>query len=152
MVKKILGFALIVFLVCLFVWKVSAQTQKTTELPTVVVGEAQNASGSENVFVVAQPSNSANPLGNPIDNVEATNNENVSVNTDETNVPTQPENNIDKQVVQPQNAEQAGKDFENTLLEANGRIYDIQSYPEGDLPIMGNSANPDTIYSPNVNP
>ena len=151
MIKKILGFTLILVLVCLFVWRVSAQTQKTTDLPTVVVGEAQNANGSENVFVVAQPSNSENPLGNPIDNLETTNNDG-NANTDEDNVRAQSNDNANKQVIQPQNAEQAGKDFENTLLEANGRVYDVQSYPEGDLPIMSNSANPDTIYSPNVNP
>ena len=44
-----------------------------------------------------------------------------------------------------------GNDFENTLLEANDRVYDVQSYPEADFKAMGNSANPQTIYSPNVN-
>ena len=44
-----------------------------------------------------------------------------------------------------------GKQFRNTLLEANGRVYDIQSYPEQDFMLMNNSAEPQTIYSPNVN-
>ena len=146
-VKKIIGFSLIVVLVCLFVWRVSAQTQTAEEEPTIVIGEAQNIDGSENMFVVAQPNNSENPLGNPIGNIEE-NTDNKSVNMESI----QSVENNKKQITQPQNVEQAGKDFENTLLEANGRVYDVQSYPEGDLPIMGNSANPDTIYSPNVNP
>ena len=146
MTKKIIGFALIVVLVCLFVWRVSAQN-RGVELPTVVMGEAQNPNGSENVFIVAQPEDAPNPLGDPIvgNNQEAKTVINNDI--DATGAETKSTENQ-----QPQNAEQAGKDFENTLLEANGRVYDVQSYPEGDLPLMDNSANPDTIYSPNVNP
>ena len=36
-------------------------------------------------------------------------------------------------------------------MEANGRIYDIQSYPEQDINVMNNPSDPQTIYSPNVN-
>ena len=146
MTKKIIGFALIVVLVCLFVWRVSAQN-RGVEMPTVVMGEAQNPNGSENVFIVAQPEDAPNPLGDPIvgNNQEAKTVINNDI--DATGAETKSTENQ-----QPQNAEQAGKDFENTLLEANGRVYDVQSYPEGDLPLMDNSANPDTIYSPNVNP
>lgn len=146
MTKKIIGFALIVVLVCLFVWRVSAQN-RGVEMPTVVMGEAQNPNGSDNVFIVAQPENAPNPLGDPIvgNNQEAKTVINNDI--DATGAETKSTENQ-----QPQNAEQAGKDFENTLLEANGRVYDVQSYPEGDLPLMDNSANPDTIYSPNVNP
>ena len=44
-----------------------------------------------------------------------------------------------------------GRDFQNTLLEANGMVYDVQAYPLKDMGVIGNSANPKTIYSPNVN-
>ena len=150
MIKKIIAFAVIIFLVCLFVWKVSAQSQESIS-PTIVVGEAQTADGNENLFMVEQPSNAPNPLGDPIISTEA-NTQNSETKEDMSAKQQNSESSVKSQDEQPKNAEQAGKDFENTLIEANGRIYDVQSYPEGDLPIMGDSANPETIYSPNVNP
>lgn len=149
MLRKIAIWSMFALLVWLFVWKVYAQAQENV-YPTTVIGEAQTADGNEKVFMVEQPAEAPNPLGNPISNNENIihNNENVATQQKQ-----QPDENItDTQDKQPENAIQAGKDFENTLMEANGRVYDIQSYPEGDLPIMGNSANPETIYSPNVNP
>ena len=37
-------------------------------------------------------------------------------------------------------------------MEADGMVYDVQAYPTEDLKAIGNSSNPETIYSPNVNP
>ena len=56
------------------------------------------------------------------------------------------------EVVPESQAQQLGDKFQNTLMEANGMIYDVQAYPEADIPVIGDSANPKTIYSPNVNP
>ena len=127
------------------VWGVNAQIEEN--LPTVVIGEAKTSDGGENVFEVEQPNNAPNPLGNPIVIQSNDAQEENQQTTDEIN-----DKKTKNQEQQPQNATQAGQDFQNTLLEANGRVYDVQSYPEGDLPIMGDSANPETIYSPNVNP
>ena len=42
--------------------------------------------------------------------------------------------------------------FQNTLMEANGMVYDVQAFPEADVPVISDTSNPETIYSPNVNP
>ena len=52
----------------------------------------------------------------------------------------------------PLNSQQLGKDFQNTLMEANGMVYDVQAYPVEDFDAIGDPSNPQTIYSPNVNP
>lgn len=113
---------------------------------TVVYGAAETPDGGQNVFVVTQPENAPNPLGDPIvgpnkpvevfgDVYNSSNNKNMSdVNSE----------NVENQ-------KNLGNDFENTLLEANDRVYDIQSYPKADFKVMENPANPQTIYSPNVN-
>ena len=51
-----------------------------------------------------------------------------------------------------QGQKELGKDFQNTLLEADGMVYDVQAYPEEDLKAIGNPSDPATLYSPNVNP
>ena len=40
--------------------------QTLAEAPTVVYGSAQTASGGEDTFVVEQPDNAPNPLGDPL--------------------------------------------------------------------------------------
>ena len=124
---------------------------------TVVYGAAKTSDGGENVFVVEQPNGNINPLGDPLPNsgnppkdfdVDTENNT-IDKNkqwqdTPSVPLPLQNENNIEKAV-------DLGKDFQNTLMEANGRVYDIQSYPEQDFKVMGNPSEPQTIYSPNVN-
>lgn len=123
---------------------------------TVVYGAAKTPDGGENVFIVEQPDGSINPLGNPLPNdnnppkdfnVDTENNNGKIKQWQETPdvpLPLQNKNNIEKSV-------DLGKDFQNTLTEANGRVYDIQSYPEQDFKVMGNPSEPLTIYSPNVN-
>lgn len=114
--------------------------------PTIVYGAAETDSGGQNVFVVEQPKNAPNPLGNPI----PTPNKPVEVFGD---VYPQDTNQTEKtkQSQDNQSQQNLGNDFENTLLEANGRVYDVQSYPKADFKAMENPANPETIYSPNVN-
>lgn len=128
--------------------------------PTEVYGAANTSDGEKNVFVVEQPNNEENPLGNPLPNVSGDTKqlsgqndiqkENV-VNDKEHNSA----NNINVYSGQtanlPQEDAELGKQFRNTLLEANGRVYDIQSYPEQDFMLMSNPSEPQTIYSPNVN-
>ena len=137
-----------------------AQAQKSDN-PTLVFGSAATPDGSQNMFLVEQPENAPNPLGNPI----VVNPENSTDATNEmTNAPTNvaPKNNPENSTSEVQgvgipnpnpatDAQALGKDFENTLMEANGRVYDIQSYPEADLKVMDNPSDPQTIYSPNVN-
>jgi len=109
------------------------------------------------VFVVEQPDGNINPLGNPLPNSSNppkdfdvdTENNTIDKNkqwqdTPSVPLPLQNENDIEKSV-------NLGKDFQNTLTEANGRVYDIQSYPEQDFKVMGNPSEPLSIYSPNVN-
>lgn len=124
---------------------------------TVVYGAAKTSDGGENVFVVEQPDGNINPLGNPLPNSNNppkdfdvdTENNTIDKNkqwqdTPSVPLPLQNENDIEKSV-------NLGKDFQNTLTEANGRVYDIQSYPEQDFKVMGNPSEPLSIYSPNVN-
>ena len=114
---------------------------------TIIYSSAATQDGKQNVFIVEQPKDAPNPLGNPIPNpnkpVEVFGN--VYNKADDL---TQPDTANTTANQQQQNL---GNDFENTLLEANDRVYDIQSYPTADFKAMGDSANPKTIYSPNVN-
>lgn len=133
------------------------QAKQIEGTPTVVFGAAATPDGGQDMFVVEQPKDSANPLGDPI-----------VVEPEKNNQPSRPQNcppcdngqaaqKTEPAVTQPQsnnpavNAENLGKDFQNTLMEANGRIYDVQSFPEQDLKVIGNPSDPQTIYSPNVN-
>ena len=128
--------------------------------PTVVYGAAKEAGGGSDSVVIEQPAGAPNPLGNPIsvpgqnENTPATaeganatapaeNSDNIPMNT--TSAP-----QVNPNTVQGQKA--LGKDFQNTLLEANGMVYDVQAYPEEDLKAIGNPSDPATLYSPNVNP
>lgn len=110
-------------------------------LPTVVYGSAATASGDENIAIVEQPENAANPLGDPL--VIPSDGENKTP-------PLQPVENK-KTTPDKTMSNDLGSDFQNTLLEANGMVYDVQAYPLKDMGAIGNSANPKTIYSPNVN-
>ena len=128
---------------------------------TTIYSAAVRPDGGENVFVVSQPNNLENPLGNPIVGPEvppkvygtlpqATEAENESTDeTTESSSQPQPVGTINETPVQE--GISLGKDFQNTLVEGSGRIYDIQSYPIKDVEVMSNPAEPQTIYSPNVN-
>lgn len=128
--------------------------------PTEVYGAANTPDGGKDVFVIEQPNNEENPLGNPLPNVsdnakqlsgqndtqkEDVVNDKEHISSNNINVSSEQTANL------PQEDAELGKQFRNTLLEANGRVYDIQSYPEQDFMLMNNPAEPQTIYSPNVN-
>ena len=121
--------------------------------PTIFYGSAATPDGKHKEFLVEQPKDAPNPLGDPImgpdrpvedfgdldglrDNQSQLNNQSQSNNGSNENY---------------YNQNSLGNDFENTLLEANDRVYDVQSYPVDDFNVIGNPANPQTIYSPNVN-
>ena len=120
---------------------------------TLVYGAAARPEGGKNVFIVEQPDNLQNPLGNPI--VEPREPVQVFGNLSQ---PTEIATNNSVQANSSNNqnspaleSKTLGKDFQNTLLEANGRVYDVQSFPEQDIGVISNPAEPQTIYSPNVN-
>ena len=151
----------------ILVWTAFIRAQEPAEnnaAPTVVFGAAATPDGGQNTFVVEQPKDAPNPLGDPIavDNTppqvfdiqEGTEKTTTSADPAGANQPSetgQVANPALNQGDLPAEAQELGKDFQNTLMEADGRIYDIQSYPEQDIGVMGNSADPQTIYSPNVN-
>ena len=127
---------------------------------TIVYGSAATPSGGRDETVVEQPEGTPNPLGNPIPDENSANNADVS---DEPAVPVSEAKSVVKtspaeqpgafpQPEAPLNSQQLGKDFQNTLMEANGMVYDVQAYPVEDFDAIGNPSNPQTIYSPNVNP
>ena len=131
--------------------------EATDEVPTVVFGSAATADGGQNAFMVEQAKDAPNPLGNPIETPERPTqvfdvpSEIDSSAVEQNSEPVSAASSINNQENLPAEAQALGKDFQNTVMEANGRVYDVQSYPEQDLKLMGNSANPQTIYSPNVN-
>lgn len=125
--------------------------------PTVVYGAAKKSDGGSDEFVVEQPENAPNPLGDPLpdDDEESPETQN---DTQDAGTDVNPEETTAEKLPQPvnpntvQGQQQLGNDFQNTLLEANGMVYDVQAYPEADMKAIGNPSNPATIYSPNVNP
>ncbi len=127
--------------------------EKATTAPTIVYGAAKKANGKTDAFVVEQPDGAVNPLGNPLPDLDVRDGETTEDGQSEV-----PSVSIDKGIpsVSAETKElpsnDLGKDFQNTLMEANGMVYDVQAYPVKDLNAIGNSANPETIYSPNVNP
>lgn len=131
-----------------------AEEAASSATPTIVYGAAKEKDGGEDEFAVEQAPGAPNPLGEPIEAVADVNKGDALLDT----IPEvkMPKNNTEMQagnrVVPPSEAQKLGKDFQNTIEESNGMIYDIQAYPAKDLGVMGDSANPQTIYSPNVNP
>ena len=129
---------------------------QTEDTPTVVFGAAATPDGAQNTFWVEQPTDAPNPLGNPIATPDTPPRVFDTANTPDT-LPHQTVFDSTAQQIQqnqgslPAQSQALGKDFQNTLLEANGRVYDVQSYPEQDFGLMNNAADPQTIYSPNVN-
>ena len=152
----------------ILVWTAFIRAQEPAEnnaAPTVVFGAAATPDGRQNTFVVEQPKDAPNPLGDPIavDNTppqvfdiqEGTEKAGQAAQQPADANP-QPETGVManpalNQGDLPAEAQELGKDFQNTLMEADGRIYDVQSYPEQDINLMDNTADPQTIYSPNVN-
>ena len=137
--------------------------QNAAETPTIVYGSAQTASGGEDAFVVEQPDNAPNPLGDPLvepqtppEDYTLQQNQSSQQNASENSAATEPSASGNGPqgvpVVGPDSAQELGNQFQNTLMEANGMVYDVQAFPEADMPVINNPSNPETIYSPNVNP
>ncbi len=147
-----------------------ASAQESSD-PTVVFGAAATPDGGQNEFLVEQPKDAPNPLGDPLPYAEE-NNQPTQVGTQADAQSATAENKNSESVpmnlqpnaadvndgipnienMNPQEAAQTlGNDFQNTVTEANGRIYDIQSFPEEDVNVMSNPSEPQSIYSPNVN-
>lgn len=118
--------------------------------PTVVYGASENAPGHPDQFMVIQPENAPNPLGDPI----------VLPQPSEQNTPTaepaptqptdtQPElTKINQDAVQnpppfSESTQQQQNQIQNTLYQGGNRIYDVQSYPLEDIK---------TITEPNIQP
>lgn len=159
--EGIRNFALLLWAACAinndaYAQTTQAITEEQLDAPTEVMAVAKTSEGGDDVFIVEQPKDAPNPLGNPI--VENENNKNnqkqdnfLPVSSPE--IMKKEKNGADTNEVVPESqAQQLGDKFQNTLMEANGMIYDVQAYPEADIPVIGDSANPKTIYSPNVNP
>lgn len=132
----------------------NAQMQTETA-PTVVYGKSRRPDGTTDEVIVEQPDNNVNPLGNPLPEVIAEPGQPVQLPAGikasastagklQKAEKAQPDGNA--------SSENLGKQFQNTLMEADGMVYDVQAYPVKDLKAIGNPSNPETIYSPNVNP
>lgn len=121
-------------------------------VPTIIYGAAKKSATESDEVVVEQPAGVPNPLGNPIPDIIE------QRAPDAGSAPVKPVKRSKATEAEPQTqavvpvSPDLGKDFQNTLMEANGMVYDVQAYPEQDLKVIGNPANPQTIYSPNVNP
>ena len=122
-------------------------------IPTIVFGKSERSDGEIDEVVVEQSNNNINPLGDPLPEVVTDSKQTESLptkNNSELSTTSKPDKmSLSKDVDVTDNL---GKQFQNTLMEANGRVYDVQSFPVEDMNAIGNSSNPETIYSPNVNP
>lgn len=121
--------------------------------PTVIMGTAKTPSGKTDEFIVEQPADSGNPLGNPI--VGPNNNQNNSGSEENNSMPATVEPTTSSQpkgIVQVspqgvlQNDEiplpQNGK-IENELYQDDNDIIDVQAYPINDV---------STVTEPNLQP
>ncbi len=141
-----LGVAKVITLLHAALFAVSGNAHaQASQTPTIVESSAVQSDGNKDTFIIEQPANSPNPLGNPLNIPNETPKiEQESNDADSLSAP--PPKDV------PLNSSELGNDFQNTLLEANGMVYDVQAFPKEDIPLIENSANPQTIYSPNVNP
>ncbi len=137
---------LILFL--LYIFPAQAQT------PTVVYGAAETAGGKENQFMVVQPEDAPNPLGNPIitvpDTVPAaqTSQQPLSAVPETKPSQTAPSDIINQTAEQnpapfSETPQEEQNQIQNTLYQSGDRIYDVQSFPLNDIK---------TITEPNIQP
>lgn len=162
--KKIMILALLYSLPAL------AQSQESIipqgQSPTMVYGSAATPSGQTDSYLVEQPADAPNPLGNPI--VPNTNqqpdypNNTMPISTDNpanssapaVSNPNETSDNLSPISVVNQTAEQDPAPFsesseqqqnqiQNTLYQGGNRIYDVQSFPIKDV---------NEITEPNVQP
>ncbi len=125
----------------LFTFPALAQT------PTIVYGSAETASGKPDTYIVTQPANAPNPLGNPIVVAPQTQYETPSLQTQP--IAEKPQPDIINQSA-PQNPapfsespKQENSQIQNTLYQGGNRIYDVQSFPLSDVK---------TVTEPNIQP
>ena len=115
--------------------------------PTIVFGKAATPDGQSDAFILEQPENSPNPLGNPIvapDNqnspaVASTNTPSSKENTTETQNNNSPVNVINQSLpADPQPSaeytlQKEDSMIQNTIYRGSDRLYDIQSIPLNEL-------------------
>ncbi len=123
-------------------------------VPTIVYGKSERSEGTTDEFMIEQPDGAANPLGNPLPEVVDTTSVGTSDAVTKPQLPADEEAERQSGIPSSDAAatQKLGTQFQNTLMEADGMVYDIQAYPTEDLKRIGNPSNPETIYSPNVNP
>lgn len=115
---------------------------------TIVFGEAENANGQQDEFLMEQSNSNENPLGNPIVDSAPTpaanempNNamNDASSSQSTPDVKVAPSNVVQDNEVQNPSVSQEpnpaalNNQIENTLYQSDGRIYDVQSYPDTDV-------------------
>lgn len=124
--------------------------------PTIVYGEAENANGTYNEVTVKQPEDSDNPFGNPIVNTIPYGKQPAAVEQPDVNskpsavqmpqgVVSQ-ESQQNPQIGSQNSPEEINSEIQNTLYEANDRVYDLQSYPNKDVNEIENSNSNVTNY------
>lgn len=125
----------------LFTFPALAQT------PTIVYGAAATANGATDTYIVTQPANAPNPLGNPI--VVAPQTQYTAPANATPRAPEKPQPDIINQSA-PQNPapfsespKQENSQIQNTLYQGGNRIYDVQSFPLTDVK---------TVTEPNIQP
>lgn len=125
----------------LFTFPALAQT------PTIVYGAAATANGATDSYIVTQPADAPNPLGNPI--VVAPQTQYTAPANATPRAPEKPQQRIINQTA-PQNPapfsetpEQENSQIQNTLYQGGNRIYDVQSFPLSDVK---------TVTEPNIQP
>lgn len=117
----------------------------------VVFGESETANGQQDEFLMEQSSSNENPLGNPIVDSAASaptpsvgempNNamNDASASQSTPDVKVAPSNVVQDNEAQNPSVSQEpdpaalNNQIENTLYQSDGRIYDVQSYPDTDV-------------------
>lgn len=128
-----------------------------SQTPTVVYGASETAPDKPDAYMVIQPKNSPNPLGNPIVGTSSPNQDNAPTLPASETIPVTTQSLPDiggQDTIIHQSAEQNPPPFsqspqeqqnqiENTLYQGGDRIYDVQSFPVQDMK---------TITEPNIQP
>lgn len=114
---------------------------------TIFYGEGMTAPNKKEIFVVEQPDGSGNPLGNPIEDEGNPHSSPSSIPTSNTPAHPSPATNNTPTIDNQKPTDFYNQIYEGTLNGQN-RIYDVQSFPAKDIPIIGSTNNP-AITSPN---
>ncbi|MBP5399751.1 MAG: hypothetical protein J6Y53_04980 [Alphaproteobacteria bacterium] len=107
---------------------------------TTIFGEAAQPNGTFNEFMLEQPQNANNPLGNPIYYTPSGTPEIFAPQAPTPPAPqTTPATNGVSEI-SPQNPsfsqmspQTVGNEIQNKLYQSGNRIYDVQSYPAKDI-------------------